>query len=70
MGKVSIHILLDSDGLWKVRKNGSKKSIAIFKEKLQAIAFGKQIAESQQVNYFIHNEKGRMESKSLYRKIK
>ena len=52
-----------SDGMWQVFRAGSDKVIKLFKTKVEAEAYVKQMAENQGVNYHTHASKGKSKGK-------
>ena len=52
------HVAKREDGMWQVKYAGGEKAIKLFKTKVEAEAFTKQMAENQGGVMLSHNSKG------------
>ena len=52
------HVAKREDGMWAVKYAGGEKAIKLFKTKVEAEAYTKQMAENQGGTMLVHNSKG------------
>ena len=57
-GRRVYHVAKREDGMWQVRFAGGEKAIKLFKTKVEAEAYTKQMAENQGGVMLSHNSKG------------
>lgn len=57
-GKRVYHVAKREDGMWQVKFAGGEKAIKLFKTKVEAEAYTKQMAENQGGVMLSHNSKG------------
>jgi uncharacterized protein YdaT len=65
MSKNSQHVA-PSTGGWSVRKAGASRASAVFKTQAEAIQRGREIAQNQKSELFIHGKDGRIRERSSF----
>ncbi len=51
------------DRLWKITKDGAKRTIASFRIKDEALARVKELSESNELNFIVHKKDGKFQKK-------
>ena len=65
MSKPGQHVI-PSGGKWSVRRAGASKASAVFKTQAEAIERGREIAQKQATELFIHGRDGRIRERDSY----
>jgi hypothetical protein len=65
MGKNIIHVY-HSNGLWKVRRLGSKKASRVFNDKVNAIRYAEEQKMKNDLELFVHNVDGSINANDTY----
>lgn len=68
MAKKTQHIVKNPGGGWAVKKGGSSKATKIHKTQDAAIKHGRDIAKSQEAEFYIHGRDGKIRQKDSYGK--
>jgi len=68
MNSKSHHVVKDSKGGWSVKKGGGEKASKHFDNQQKAIEWGRQIAQNQKTEFYIHDKDGKIRSKDSYGK--
>ncbi len=58
--------VVPSDGRWRVRKAGAARASGTFDTQAEAIARGRELAQNQKTELFIHGEDGRIREIRTY----
>jgi hypothetical protein len=66
ISKKTQHIVKSPDGGWAVKKGGSTKATKIFDTQAKAIAHGREIAQNQKAEFYVHGKDGRIREKDSY----
>ena len=65
MSKKGQHVV-PNDGKWSVRRAGSSRASGIYGTQREAVAKGKEIAQNQQTELYVHGRDGRIRERSSY----
>ena len=65
MGKQTQHVVRHDDG-WALRRSGSSKATRTFQTQAEAIRYGKQVAQNQGTELFIHGKNGQIRERNSY----
>ncbi len=68
MEKKSQHVVSNINGGWDVKRAGSDKASKHFKNQDEAIEWGKQVAQNQKTELYIHGKDGKIREKNSYGK--
>ena len=63
----SHHVLPDSRGGWKVKKEGAERASRVFDKKEDAVKCGREMSKSHRTDLYVHRRDGTVESKSSYK---
>lgn len=66
MTKKTQHVVKNPDGGWAVKKGGSTKATKVFETQAEAISRGRQIAQNQKAEFYVHGRDGRIQQKNSY----
>lgn len=66
MAKKTQHVVRKSGGGWAVKKGGSSRATKVYKTQKEAIEHGRDIAKSQNAEFYIHGRDGRIREKDSY----
>lgn len=65
MAKAGQHVV-PSGTKWSVRKAGAARASAVYDTQLEAIARGREVAQNQKTELFIHGRDGRIRERNSY----
>lgn len=65
--KNSQHVMKSKSGGWNVKRGGSQKATKHFDTQHDAIDWGRRLARSQKVLFYIHGEDGKIRIKNNYK---
>lgn len=65
-GQKSQHVIPNPDGGWTVKRLGVPKSSRAFATQLEAIRYGKAIAQHDKTELFIHGKDGHIRARNSY----
>lgn len=68
MIKKTQHVVKSPDGGWAVKKGGSTKATKVHKTQEEAIRHGREIARTQNAEFYVHGRDGRIREKDSYGK--
>lgn len=68
MTKKTQHVVKNPDGGWAVKKGGSTKATKVYKTQEEAIRHGREIARTQNAEFYVHGRDGRIREKDSYGK--
>ena len=68
MEKKSQHVVSNTKGGWDVKRAGADKASKHFDNQAEAIEWGKQVAQNQKTELYIHGKDGRIREKNSYGK--
>jgi len=66
MTKKTQHVVKNPDGGWAVKKGGSTKATKVYETQAEAISRGRQIAQNQKAEFYVHGRDGRIQQKNSY----
>lgn len=66
MEKRTQHVVRNPDGGWAVKKGGSSKATKVHRTQEEAIRHGREIAQNQRAEFYIHGRDGRIREKDSY----
>ncbi|WP_323912374.1 MULTISPECIES: DUF2188 domain-containing protein [Aeromonas] len=66
MAKPSQHVVSNIKGGWDVKRSGSDKASKHFATQAEAIEWGKQVAQNQSTELYIHSKDGTIREKNSY----
>jgi len=66
MAKKSQHIVKNPSGGWAVKRGGASKATKVYRTQAEAIQRGRQIAKTQNAEFYIHGRDGRIREKDSY----
>ncbi|MDD3765235.1 MAG: DUF2188 domain-containing protein [Nevskiales bacterium] len=66
MTKKSQHVVRNPGGGWAVKKGGASKATKVHETQAAAIKHGREIARSQNAEFYIHGRDGRIREKDSY----
>lgn len=68
MTKKTQHVVKNPDGGWAVKKGGSTKATKVYTTQEEAIRHGREIARTQNAEFYVHGRDGRIREKDSYGK--
>lgn len=68
MTKKTQHVVKNLDGGWAVKKGGSTKATKVYQTQAEAIRRGREIAQNQKAEFYVHGRDGRIQQKDSYGK--
>jgi len=68
MTKKTQHVVKNPDGGWAVKKGGATKATKVHKTQEEAIRHGREIARTQNAEFYVHGRDGRIREKDSYGK--
>jgi len=68
MTKKTQHVVKNPDGGWAVKKGGSTKATKVYQTQAEAIRRGREIAQNQKAEFYVHGRDGRIQKKDSYGK--
>ena len=68
MTKKTQHVVKNPDGGWAVKKGGSTKATKVYQTQDEAIRRGREIAQNQKAEFYVHGRDGRIQQKDSYGK--
>jgi len=66
MAKKTQHVVKNTSGGWALKKGGSSRATKVYKTQEEAIKHGREIAKSQNAEFYIHGRDGRIREKDSY----
>jgi hypothetical protein len=69
MARKQVHAVPDGEGGWNVKSAGSKKAVANYEDKTDAVSKAKEIAKNAPLRQVVvHDKHGVIQTESTYRK--
>lgn len=68
IAKKTQHVVKNPNGGWAIKKGGSTKATKVFGTQAEAIARGREIAQNQKAEFYVHGKDGRIREKDSYGK--
>ena len=66
MSKKNYHVVPNSNGDWRVIKEGNEKATSTFQTQKEAISFGREKAKLYETELVIHGKDGKIRDKDSY----